>query len=140
MSDEKEMGYWTSKDMNQLMTEYIESFKFLHPNHIMLCNVDWSSNHSAMSPDARTLSNMRVRYGSQRKRNGEVESMPTFKPWTLTQDDIGPNVPPEWRQRVQVGKSFEFKFKGREVLFYVLAEGMMAKDVRGQCIGKRKLS
>ena len=94
------MGYWTSENMNKLVAEYIELFNFLYPDHTMLLNIDWSANHNAMAPDARMLTNMRVRAGGERTRDAEVEQMPFFEKYKLTNKDIGPNVPAEWKRRV----------------------------------------
>ena len=43
------MGYRTSENMNELVGEFIEMFEFLYPGHVLLLNIDWSSNHSAMA-------------------------------------------------------------------------------------------
>ena len=43
--EDQGMGYWTSQNMKKLVTEYIELFNFLHPDHTMLLNIDWSANH-----------------------------------------------------------------------------------------------
>ena len=61
--DAKGQGYWTAEHMNMLMPEFIELFNHCYPGHQMLLNIDWSSNHSAMAPNARTLGNMRVLSG-----------------------------------------------------------------------------
>ena len=77
--DEEGMGYWTSEHMNKFIPEYIEIFEFLYPDHVLLLNIDWSSNHSAMVPDARTLANMRLHAGGEQTVNGELTQMPVFK-------------------------------------------------------------
>ena len=87
------MGYWTSENMNQLVPEFIELFNFLYPDHTMLLNIDRSANHNAMAPDARMLTNTRVRVGGERTRYEKVEQMPVFEKYRLTKEDIGPNVP-----------------------------------------------
>ena len=94
------MGYWTSENMNKLVPEYIELFNFLYPGHTMLLSIDWSANHNAMAPDARMLTNMRVRVGGERTRDGEVEQMPVFGKYKLTKEDIGPDVPTKWKSKV----------------------------------------
>ena len=98
--EDQGMGYWTSENMNKLVAEYIELFNFLYPDHTMLLNIDWSANHNAMAPDARMLTNMRARAGGERTRDAEVEQMPFFEKYKLTNKDIGPNVPAEWKRRV----------------------------------------
>ena len=83
---------------------------------------------------------MRVLAGGARTVNGEMEQIPIFKPYVLTEEDIGPNVPEKWQERIQVGKQMEFRYKGSEVPFYGLQGGQTAKDVRGKALGKRELS
>ena len=74
--DALDMGYWTSDNMNDLMCEYIELFEFLFPGQVVLLIVDWGSNHLAMATDARTISNMRILAGGERRRKikGVMES------------------------------------------------------------------
>ena len=69
--------------MNKLVKEFIELFNFLYPDHTMLLNIDWSANHNSMAPDARTLTNMSVRVGGERTRDGEVEQMLVFGKYKL---------------------------------------------------------
>ena len=73
------MKYWTSKKMNELIGEFIEMFEFLYPGHVFLLNIDWSSIHSLMAPDAWTLTNMQVRAGGGRTVNDTLDPMPVFK-------------------------------------------------------------
>ena len=51
----------------------------------------------AMTPDARTLANMRVRAGGERTVKDTLEPMPVFNKWILKEGDIGANVPEEWQ-------------------------------------------
>ena len=134
------MGYWTSDNMNALIREYIELFEFLFPNHVMLLNMDWSSNHAAMAPDARTISNMRVLAGGERKVNDVVEPMPVFPPYVLTEEDIGPAVPQKWQDKIKPGNKIYFKYKHNEEPFYGLQSGQTKSDVKGVAIGKRELA
>ena len=132
------MGYWTSENMNKLVKELIELFDFLYPDHTMLLNIDWSANHNAMAPDARMLTNMRVRAGGERTRDAEVEQMPVFEKYKLTEKDIGHNVPAEWEPFVQEGKWFHFDFKDGQLPFYDLQKGQTREDILGKAIGKRE--
>ena len=50
--EDKGMGYWASKNMNELVEEFIEMFEFLYSGHVFLFNIDWSSTHYSMAPDA----------------------------------------------------------------------------------------
>ena len=86
------MGYWTSKNMNKLVAEFIKLFNLLYPSHTMLLNIDWSTNHNAMVPNARMLmlTNMRVHVGGKKTMDRKVEQMPVFKKHKLTKEDIGP--------------------------------------------------
>ena len=110
--EDQGMGYWTSENMNKLVPEYIALFNFLYPGHFMLLNIDWSANYNAMAPDARMLVNMCVCVGGERTRDGEVERMPVFEKYKLevTKEDIGPNVPTEWKSKIQEGTWFHFDF------------------------------
>ena len=145
-------GYWTNEDMVALVPEWIEMMEFMLPGHQFLINVDYSSNHSAFAPNARTLSNMRVTMGGERKvgtetvaaadaegRQVEKEAMPVFDSYELTAEDIGPRVPPKWRSKVQAGKKLAFAFKGSERPFYA-KDDMTAADCRGKAIGKREIA
>lgn len=134
------MGYWTSSNMNDLLPEFIELFKFLYPNHVMLLNMDQISNHAAMSPKARTLGNMRVRAGGERKVNGKVAPMPIFKPYKLSEGDIGPDVQAKWASKVQNGRNFHFKFKRSEVPSCEQVKEELKKELKGKAIGKRELA
>ena len=57
------MRYWTSDNTMKLILEYVELFEFMLLKHVLLLNVDWSSNHAAMHTDARTLTSMCVLFG-----------------------------------------------------------------------------
>ena len=139
-SEEKGMGYWTADYMNRLVPEYIVLFETCYPGHEMVLNIDWSSNHSAMSPDARTLGNMRVLPGGSRKKRGNDngnESMPIFEKYVLQKEDVGPNVPTKWKRRVKAGKQFHFSFVRGEKPFYASPDDS-AEDFAGLPIGKRE--
>ena len=101
------MEYWNSDNMNDLIKEFIDFFEFLYPNNHMIINIDWSSNHAAMAPDAHTVGNMRVLWGGEQKRVGDKESgtdtMPVFDDYILEEGDIGPNLPLQWRSKIQKG-------------------------------------
>ena len=144
LGEAKDMGYWNSDNMNDLIKEFIDLFEFLYPDHQMLLNMDWSSNHAAMAPDARTVGNMRVLWGGERKRVGDKESgtdtMPVFDDYILEEGDIGPNLPPQWRSKIQKGKTISFSFQCGQKPFYGLREGVTAADVKGKPIGKRELA
>ena len=112
------MGYWTHKEMNELIVEQIELFDFLWCNlsedvsdqgdHQMLLNIDWSGNHAAMAPDAMCINNMRVGYGGTHTVVGEdgkkrVEDLPILKPCVLKAGDLNlANVPAEWKAKVRL--------------------------------------
>ena len=93
-----------------------------------------------MVPDTRTLANMGVCAGGDQTVNDTLEPMPVFKKLILKECDIGPNVPEEWRNRVQVGKLFHFCFKGYEVPFYPLQQGQPRDEIRGKALGKQELA
>jgi hypothetical protein len=67
-----EEGYWTAAHMVELTADFTILFKWRYPGHTMLLNVDWSSNHNAVSPTALTLPNMLVGWGE--KGNKEISS------------------------------------------------------------------
>ena len=70
---------------------------------------------------------------------GVVGLLPVFSPYVLTEEDIGPQVPPKWQQKIQVGKNIDFTYKGYEEPFDGLQAGQTVSDVRGLAIGKREL-
>ena len=57
-----------------------------------------------MAPDARTISNMRILSGGERKRKHVIEFIQLFSSYVLTEDDIGQSVPPRWQDNIKVGK------------------------------------
>ena len=93
----------------------------------------------AMSLEVRTISNMRVLAGGERKTKGVVGPMPVFSPYVLTEEDIGPQVPPRWQEKIQVGKKIDFRYKGYKEPCYGLQAEQTLSDVRGLAIGKREL-
>ena len=145
-------GYWTNDDMAALVPEWIEMMEYFFPNHQLLINVDYSSNHSAFASDARTLTNMRVFGGGERKvgaetvaaaeaagRDVEREPMPVFKDYKLTAKDIGPNVPRKWSRKIKVGNKISFCYKSGEKPFYAKPAELPA-DYEGKALGKRELT
>ena len=126
--------------MNMLMPGFIELFNHCYPGHQMLLNIDWSSNHSEMAPNARTLGNMRVLSGGMRKKLGDEEgseSMPVFADYVLEKDDMGSNVPRKWKSKVLPGKKMRFHFMKGEKPFYA-SPNQPASDFEGLPIGKRE--
>ena len=136
------MGYWTSGYMMELIPEYVELFKFLLPKHVLLLNIDWSSNHAAMHPDAGTLTNMRVVFGGKRLVDSKDESqaMPVFSnDYTLEEGDIGPNIDKKWKYKIKVGETVSFKFEKGEAPFYA-NKGAEASTLLGKAIGTHELA
>ena len=85
----------------------MELFEFLLPKHVLLLNVDWSSNHAAMHPDTHTLTNMRVLFGAQPSVNGkdEPQVMTVFSDnYTLEEGDLGTNIDKKWKDKIKVVK------------------------------------
>ena len=135
------MGYWTSDDMMELIIEYVELFEFLLPEHLLLLNVDWGSNHAAMHPDARTLTNMRVLFRGKRSVDGEddPQAMPVFSDnYTIEEGDLGPNIDKKCKDKIKVGETASFKFEKGKALFYA-KKGAKLSTWLGKAIGKREL-
>ena len=136
------MGYWTADYMMELIPEYVELFEFLLPKHVLLLNVDWSSNRAAMHPDAFTLTNMRVLFRGQRSVDGEdkPQAIPVFRyDYNLEEGNLGPNINKKWKDNIKVGETVSFKFeKGKAPLY--AKKVAKASTWLGKAIGKRELA
>ena len=55
--------------------------------------------------------------------------MPVFAPYELTKEDIGPAVPPQWQEKIKVGKKIDFRYKGNEKPFRGLQPGQTVQNV-----------
>ena len=88
-------GYWTAMHMVALTKEFLILFEWLYPGRDCLLNVDWSSNHDAIAPDALTLSNLFVGWGG---KNAKV-----LKPQIIENGCINPNrrlIPGPWKAKM----------------------------------------
>ena len=66
---------------------------------------------------------MWVRTGGERKTDGEVDAMPVFEPYLLSEGNISPNILEDWADKVRIGNKFHFSFKRSKVPFYGLQSG-----------------
>ena len=99
----------------------MELFEFLLPKHVLILNVDWRSNHSAMHSDARTLTNMCVLFEGQQSvdSNDKPHLMPVFSDnYTLWEGDLGPNIDKKCKDKIRVGETVSFKIEKGKAPFY----------------------
>jgi hypothetical protein len=124
-------GYWTADHMVALTKEFMILFEWLYPDHQLLLNVDWSSNHNAIAPDALTLSNLNVGWGGKNARE--------LLPKRIQEGCVNSNrldIPERWREKMTVGQEEKFVFvRGDDPPFYDPG----ATDFVGKPIGLKEL-
>ena len=91
-----EAGYWTSDLMLDATREFLDLFDFLYGEsngkcccldeqgkeirHVAVINLDYSSNHDAMAPDAVKATNFKRGWGSRKTQNKVTKEWLALKP------------------------------------------------------------
>ena len=73
-------GYWDAAMMETQVSDIMDVFEHLYPNHQLLLKIDWSSGHSKMKEDGLHADNMNAKYGGKQSK---------LRPSVLTEGCVG---------------------------------------------------